>query len=254
MSQTKIVVLFAALILLSGCNGSDESVSDNPAAKGFNVANSDPAAVELADSVMVAMGGWKNWRDTRYISWNSFGLRNLIWDKQKKLVRIESLRDSITYIVDLDEGSGKVWVKGRPIDQPDSLNRMLRKAKRLWVNDSYWLVMPFKLKDNGVTLKYLGEDTLMNGDRCNLLQLTFQELGDAPQSKYLVYVDLKDNLVKQWAYFKNTTQESASFLRPWDNYKRYGKILLSADRSDRSGPRNVSVAQTLNQKLFTDLR
>jgi hypothetical protein len=114
--------------------------------------------------------------------------------------------------------------------------------------------MPFKLKDNGVTLKYLGEDTLMNGDRCNSLQLTFQEVGDTPQSKYLVYVDLKDNLVKQWAYFSNATQDSANFLRRWDNYKRYGKILLSADRSDSSGPRNVSVAQTLNHKLFTELR
>jgi hypothetical protein len=130
---------------------------------------------------------------------------------------------------------------------------MLQKAKSIWINDSYWLVMPFKLKDTGVTLKYLGEDTLMTGDRCNLLQLTFEKVGDTPQNKYHVYVDLSDNLVKQWAYFSNSTQDSANFVRPWDNYKQYGKILLSADRSDSSGPRNVSVAQTLDPKLFTEL-
>lgn len=254
MSQIKIVVLFAVHIMLFSCNGSNENVSDNPAAEGFNLANSDPAAVELADSVMVAMGGWKNWRDTRYISWNFSGLRNLVWDKHDNRARIESLKDSITYVVDLEDLSGKVWMKEQSIDQPDSLKEMLQKAKRIWLNDSYWLVMPFKLKDTNVTLKYLGEDTLLNGDRCNLLQLTLEEGGDAPQNKYLVYVDLKDNLVKQWAYFSNATQDSANFLRPWDNYKRYGKILLSADRSDSVGPRNVSVAQTLNQKLFTDLR
>ena len=254
MDLIKIVVLFAALALLSGCNGSEENpVSDNPAAEGFNLANSDPAAVELADSIMVAMGGWKNWQDTRYISWNFFGFRNLIWDKHEHLARIESLRDSITYVVDLEELSGKVWVKGQLINEADSMKKMLQKAKSIWINDSYWLVMPFKLKDSGVTLKYLGEDTLMNGDRCNLLQLTFENVGDTPQNKYLVYVDLKDNLVKQWAYYSNATQDTANFLRPWDNYKKYGKILLSADRSDSSGPRNVSVAQTLNGKLFTDL-
>jgi hypothetical protein len=254
MNLKQIVVLFVLLGGLASCNGPDEHAFSNPAAEGFDQANSDPAAVELADSIMVAMGGWRNWQDTRYISWNFFGFRNLVWDKYQQLARIESLRDSITYVVDLKTLSGKVWVKDQLITDTDSLNKMLQKAKSIWINDSYWLVMPFKLKDTGVTLKYLGEDTLMNGDRCNLLQLTFDDVGDTPQNKYLVYVDLKDNLVKQWAYFSTATQDSANFLRPWDNYKQYGKILLSADRSDSSGPRNVSVAQTLNAKLFTDLK
>jgi hypothetical protein len=254
MNLKQIVVMFALLGGLAGCNGPDENAVANQGAEGFDQANSDPAAVELADSIMVAMGGWKNWQDTRYISWNFFGVRNLVWDKYQQLARVESLKDSITYVVDLKDLSGKVWVKEQLITDADSLSKMLRKAKSIWINDSYWLVMPFKLKDPGVTLKYLGEDTLMNGDRCNLLQLTFDNVGDTPQNKYLVYVDLKDNLIKQWAYFSNATQDSANFLRPWDNYKQYGKILLSADRSDSSGPRNVSVVQTLNPELFTDLK
>lgn len=249
------VVLFTTLVWFARCNGPNENaVFVNPPAEGFNQANSDPAAVELADSIMVAMGGWRNWQDTRYISWNFFGFRDLIWDKYEQRARIVSLRDSITYIVDLNNLTGKVWVKGQLITETDSLNKMLLRAKSIWINDSYWLVMPFKLKDTGVTLKYLGEDTLMTGDRCNLLQMTFEKVGDTPQNKYHVYVDLTDNLVKQWAYFSNATQDSANFVRPWDNYKEYGKILLSADRSDSSGPRNVSVAQTLDEKLFTDLK
>ena len=120
--------------------------------------------------------------------------------------RIESLKDSITYVVDLKTLAGKVWVKGQLISETDSLNTMLQKAKSIWINDSYWLVMPFKLKDSGVTLKYLGEDTLNTGDRCNVLQLTFNNVGDTPQNKYNIYVDLADNLVKQWAYFNNSTK------------------------------------------------
>lgn len=254
MKLKTTVVLLAIMMCLTGCNNPNESaVFNNPAAEGFNQANSDPAAVELADSIMVAMGGWQNWQNTRFISWNFFGTRNLVWDKYEKRARIESLRDSITYIVDLEDLTGKVWVKGQLITQPDSLSRMLQKAKSIWINDSYWLVMPFKLKDTGVTLKYLGEDTLLSGSRCNLLQLTFEKVGDTPQNKYHVYVDLADNLVKQWAYFSTATQDSANFIRPWDNYRKYGNILLSSDRSDSSGPRNVSVAQTVNQKIFNEL-
>jgi hypothetical protein len=225
----------------------------NPAADGFDFANSDPAAVELADSIMVAMGGRQNWDNTRFISWNFFGNRDLVWDKKEERVRIESFNDSITYVVNLKTLTGKVWVKGQELTEKDSLNKMLNKAKSIWINDSYWLVMPFKLKDSGVTLKYLGEDTLMTGDRCNVLQLTFANVGDTPQNKYHVYVDLTDNLVKQWAYYSNAIQDSANFVRPWDNYKKYGKVLLSADRSDSGGPRNVSVTDTINEKLFSEL-
>jgi hypothetical protein len=249
-----MLFIFTILISLSACNNPNkDSGMANPAADGFDFANSDPAAVELADSIMVAMGGRQNWDNTRFISWNFFGNRDLVWDKKEERVRIESFNDSITYVVNLKTLTGKVWVKGQELTEKDSLNKMLDKAKSIWINDSYWLVMPFKLKDSGVTLKYLGEDTLMTGDRCNVLQLTFANVGDTPQNKYHVYVDLTDNLVKQWAYYSNASQDSANFIRPWDNYKKYGKILLSADRSDSGGPRNVSVTDTINEKLFSEL-
>jgi hypothetical protein len=217
------------------------------------LANSDPAAVELADSIMEAMGGWENWNNTRFISWNFFGRRDLIWDKKQERVRIESPDDSITYLVNLSPLTGKVWVKGQELPPGDSLNNMLKRGKSIWINDSYWLVMPFKLKDSGVTLKYLGEDTLQTGLPCNVLQLTFENVGDTPQNKYQIYVDLADNLVKQWAYYSDANQDSANFVRPWDNYKKYGNILLSADRSDDGGPKNVKVQDTINEKIFTSL-
>lgn len=245
--------ILAIILSLSACTKQDKPVGFNPAAEGFDLANSDPAAVELADSIMEAMGGWENWNNTRFISWNFFGNRNLIWDKKDERVRIESLKDSITYLVDLKTLAGKVWVKGQAITEPDSLNKMLRQGKSIWINDSYWLVMPFKLKDSGVTLKYLGEDTLLSGDRCNVLQLTFNNVGDTPQNKYHVYVDLTDNLVKQWAYYNNAGQDSANFIRPWDNYKTYGGILLSADRSDGGGPKDVTVHDDIDEKIFSEL-
>jgi hypothetical protein len=33
----------------------------------------------------------------------------------------------------------------------------------LWINDAYWLVMPWKLQDPGVTLSYVKTDTLQMG-------------------------------------------------------------------------------------------
>jgi hypothetical protein len=131
---------------------------------------------------------------------------------------------------------------------------MLAKGKSIWINDSYWLVMPFKLKDTGVTLKYLGEDTTLTGVKSNVLEVTFKDVGDTPENKYRVYVDVKDNLVKQWAYYKDVSQDSASQVWPLDNYKKYGNILLSANRSDDKGPRDVRVDDKLPRELFTEFR
>jgi len=197
------------------------------------------------------MGGRKNWDKTRYISW-TFGARNLTWDKKDNRVRIESLKDSILYLVDLNKLLGRVSVKGQEITEPDSLTKMLAKGKSMWINDSYWLLMPFKLKDTGLTIKYIGEDTMRTGTKCNVLELTFKDIGDTPQNKYRIFVDEDDNLVKQWSYYSNSNQDSANFTRPWDNYQKHGDILISADRSDGAGPKNVKVDDTLPDKIFTE--
>jgi hypothetical protein len=219
---------------------------------GFDPAGSDPAAVELADSVMSAMGGQENWEKTRFISWSFSGRRNLVWDKQEGRVRIEVPEESLIYLLNLGNGQGKVKMNGREVTHADSLKRMLQQARSTWINDSYWLVMPFELKDSGVTLSYLGEDTLATGGKCNVMDLSFTRKDKQPESRYRVYVDLADNLVKQWSYFKTADQDSATFTRPWDNYKKYGNILLSADRSDGSGPRDVKIDEDLPDSVFTD--
>lgn len=227
---------------------------NNPAAEGFNAAESDPAAIELADSIMVALGGRKNWDATRFISWNFFGARDLVWDKKDGRVRIESHRDSTTYLLNLNTMEGRVQVKGQELTQADSLAKMLDRAKKIWINDSYWLVMPFKLKDSGVTLKYLGSDTLVNKQRYNVLQLTFENVGATPQNKYHLFVDVHDKLIRYWSYYSDASNDSANWTRPWDNYKKYGNILLSADRSDEGGPKNVKVDEALSDDLFTKFK
>lgn len=250
--------LYLSVLVIVGwaCQPVKESASedsaDNPPAEGFNLSGSDPAAIELADSVMIAMGGRKNWDATRFISWNFFGRRDLVWDKHQGRVRIESSRDSTIYLLDLNTMQGRVQTKGQELTEPDSLAKMLNRAKSIWINDSYWLVMPFKLKDSGVTLKYMGEDTLVNNQYYNVLRLTFDKVGDTPQNMYDLYVDVTDNLIKYWSYYSDASQDSVTFTRPWDNYQKYGAILLSADRSDGGGPKNVKVDQELPDAVFTE--
>ncbi len=231
--------IYTALILLItisatlGCN-SHKRTSENPSSPGFNATLSDAKATTIADEVMHAMGGRKNWDETRYISWVFFGRRNHLWDKWTGDIRIESPADSTIYLLNINSMAGKVKRRGIVESHSDTVQMLLKRAKSIWINDSYWLVMPYKLKDSGVTLKYLGESKTENGRPADLLQLTFSEVGDTPDNKYHVYVDKESKLVTQWSYFRSFGDEKPGFTNPWEDYKKYGKILLSGSRGNRN--------------------
>jgi hypothetical protein len=249
--------LIAALILFlgAGCQTEKQSqtiTEENPPMEDFNLEESDSNAIVIADSVMKKMGGRKNWDETRYISWTFFGRRKLLWDKWDGNVRIEFLNDPSTiYLVNVNSMQGKAMKAGVEITHPDSLAKELERAQALWINDSYWLFMPFKLKDSGVTLKYIRQDSTITGTLSDVLQLTFKNVGNTPNNKYEVWVNRDEGLITQWAYFQNSAQDSASFIRPFDNYQKYGKILLSGDRSDNGGPENIKVMESVPEEAFT---
>lgn len=212
---------------------------------------SDQKAIQLADSVMVAMGGREAWDDLTAVSWSFFGARDLLWDKENGRVRIDFPAKKAIYLLDLEAMTGKVMMDSMEVTQADSLSKYLEEAKSIWINDSYWLFMPFKLKDSGVTLSYMGEDTMTTGEPAEVLKLTFENVGVTPDNMYKVYVNPEDNLVYEWAYYQSSSQDSASAVWPWDNYERYGDLLLSAGRSDGRGPANVRVYDEVDDRAFT---
>ena len=233
-STTRFFVFICYISILFSCQPSAPPVSSNedpnPAAEGFNQTESDDAAIALADAIMEAMGGRKAWDDTRFIQWNFFGRRMLYWDKLTGDVRIESAADSTIYLVNILQNEGKVMRQGQKLIHADSIAKYVKRGHDIWINDSYWLVMPFKLKDSGVRLQHLGKDTLQNGSPAEVLQLTFDGVGVTPENKYLLYVDPNKKLIQQWAYYQNAAAEVPRFVTPWAEYKRFGNILLACNR------------------------
>lgn len=224
----------------------------NPAAKDFDTAGSHPKAIELADEVMQSMGGRKNWDKTRYLVWNFFGFRKHHWDKHTGDVRIDDSRDKTVTLMNINTDKGRVFKNGEEITQSDSLAKYLKKAKGAWINDSYWLIMPFKLKDSGVTLGYAGEGQTEAKEDAHILTLKFKNVGNTPQNGYKIWVSKKEKLVKQWAYFDKADNEKPNFILPWQNYEKRGNILITGDR----GPRKlteIEVPDKLDRNIFTQL-
>jgi hypothetical protein len=118
------------------------------------------------------------------------------------------------------------------LQDQEEARKLKERAYAVWINNSYWLVMPFKLQDPGVTLKYVGEGKTMEGAAADILEMTFANVGLTPQNKYHLWIDKQQGLVTQWAFFRNYGDSEPAFTRRWDGYEKYGKIRLASDRSN----------------------
>ena len=230
----------------------------NAPRRAFDLEGSDAKAIELADAVMAKMGGRRAWNETRYIVWNFFGQRLHIWDKHSGRVRIElDGPEGVPYVavLNIDAQSGRAWKGGQEVTDPDELARMMDQAEAMWINDSYWLVMPYKLKDAGVTLKYQGEREMEDGRIADVLQLTFQDVGRTPNNKYHICVAKDSGLVEQFDYYEHSDDPTPRISRPWRDWKRFGRIMLSGDRGERHGRpaklTDIAVFDELPETVFT---
>ena len=118
-------------------------------------------------------------------------------------------------LMNVVDKSGRAWQSSVEVTHQDSLEILLEQGYRAWINDSYWMFMPYKLKDSGVTLKHKGVGTTTNGAAADILTLTFDGVGVTPQNKYDVYVARSSKLVVQWDFFANAADAEPRFQMPW---------------------------------------
>jgi hypothetical protein len=208
-----------ALILLLIIFNSNSSLAQSESQK----------ANAIVKEMLDAMGGIENYNNTHFIQWEFVG-RKLFWDKWTGDVRVESPDANQTILLNINTLKGKAFENGILVEDVKKTNELLVKAKNWWINDSYWLVMPWKLQDPGVNLTYVSTGKLADGKTADILQLTFNSVGVTPENKYWVYVDKEDHLIKQWAYYKNYNDTEPKFLKPWNNNQKAGNILLSFNR------------------------
>ncbi len=214
----------------------------------------DAKSAEIAESVMQRMGGHEAWEATRYLTWNFFGSRRHLWDKHTSDIRVEGTdresKEPYLILMNLSTKQGRAWSGGEEVTEPERLAELLDLGEAAWINDSYWLVMPYKLLDPGVTLKHVGDGEMVDGRAAEVLELTFEDVGRTPENKYRVYVAADSGLVEQWDFYPQASDEEPRFQIPWHDWRPHGGILLSANRGEGSHT-GVAVLDEVPSGAFT---
>jgi hypothetical protein len=251
--HTLLIVLLSCLVLTDAAAGADTAA---PKA-------SDPRAVAVADQVLEALGGKSAWDATRYLRFD-FAVevdgkpvmtRSHWWDKYTGRYRLEARTkegDPYLVLMNLNTKQGSAWLKGRAL-QADELKSYLDKGYAIWVNDTYWLLMPYKMKDSGVILRLDGE-AREGGAAWDKVLLTFDNVGLTPKDRYWAYVNRASHLVDRWEFILQGEKGPASRF-DWSGWQRYGRIMLSSTRVNAKDKEKIlfpvlAVSQSMPDSVF----
>jgi hypothetical protein len=210
--------------------------------------SSKEKAQRIATESLEAMGGAKAYDKTQYLSWVFFGKRFHVWDKHTGNIRIE-YGDNSVVLMNIHDKTGRAWEKGQEITDETALKAKMEWGYKVWINDSYWLVMPYKLQDPGVNLSYARDDTMANGEDAYVLTMTFNDVGVTPDNKYEVFIDKNTLLVGEFAFYPKVEDTAPRFNRPWTNWQQYGDIMLSDERG-KTGMGPIAVYKALSKAIF----
>lgn len=224
---------------------------------GASAEERDVKAAAVADAVMKAGGGEAGWAATKYLRFTFVvekdgavrASRTHYWDRVANRHHVEwTAKDgkSVVCIEYLDTREGVCTAGDQALFDGDA-KPYLESAYDMWINDTYWLLMPYKMKDPGVHMKYDGE-AKEGGKVYDKVLLTFDNVGLTPKDRYWAYVDRQTHRMDKWAYVLQDDKGEPGTGDPsvwkWTGWSKHGRVMLSSEKVSADGKTKI---------LFKDL-
>ena len=222
-------------------------------------ASDAPRAQAVGKALWNALGGDDGWNRARYLRFEwiverdgkRLVARTHSWDRYTGRYRVDGVDKEQPYSVyfNINTRAGEAIVGGKRVTDAAQAKKWLDDGYEAFINDSYWLLAPFKIFDPGVALSYGGEDKGPKGEACDVLKLSFAGVGLTPQDVYWLFVDKTSHLVVEWKYLLGGEKKPPTAFA-WSDWKKVGSIQLA---SMRSGVGKPSVIRFDNLKVSTDV-
>ena len=161
------------------------------------------------------------------------------WDRYTNDYRVEGTsRDGQHFVAifNTQTKAGDVFVDGTKVIEDSTKAKWIERAYGRYINDSYWLIMPYQLNDPGVILNYEVEKEI-EGQLYDVIKVTFEGVGLTPEDTYWAYIGKSDRLMHKWEYIlqghKPDAEPSGSWWREWQTF---GNIKLAINKEFEGRP------------------
>ncbi len=226
----------------------------------------DPEAVAIDNTMMKALGGEAAWNAVHFVRFE-FKVRvkgkvvedNFhLWDRKAGRYRLERALPGGKHGVVLFtiEGyqtnkQGEAYRNGQKLEGA-AAQKAVDDAYASYINDTWWLCMPWKWQATGVNLKYLGPKK-RGAETFDVIELTFNHVGLTPGDMYHAYVSRKSHLMTYWEYTLQS-HEKGAWTWQYGDYQgvKLAKNHISSDGTATINMGNVQILDTVNDAYFTD--
>ncbi|WP_224489660.1 hypothetical protein [Robertkochia flava] len=134
-------------------------------------------------------------------------------------------------------GQVSMTVNGETITyNRDAVDERSLQADKAFINDSYWLLAPFKLVwDEGYSMdSIIKAEAPISKDSLYKLTILYEDtVGYTPGDAYDFYIG-EDYMVKEWVY-REDNSESNCMMTTWEEYEEEGGLKLSTLHRDDTG-------------------
>ena len=213
---------------------------------------------------MQALGGTAAWEKARQIRFDFVVEREgkraaefrHLWDRYTGDYRVHGAdKSGAPYVVyfNVNTREGTTFLNGRAVEGEEK-KKLLEAAYGRFINDSYWLLAPWKVMDPGVVRAYEGEKTTSDGALCDVIRLSFEGVGLTPKDVYWLWLTREGRRMVQWEYVLGGAQEEPT-VAFWRDWREFSGISLALERVFPVRPiriffENVSVSPTRDDKEF----
>lgn len=236
MKILKVIAIFLICLLLIGGGvflffNEKEPIGENPA-----------RAEELAEKMSVSLHK-AAWDSTAAVSWTFAGSHHYVWDRKNDFVEI--IWDENRVLLNLkDWPKGKAYEDNKEI-KDEQLDVLRGKAWSFFCNDSYWLIAPYKVFDEGVSRKIV-----KTPDNKEALLVSYSSGGVTPGDTYLWHLDENGmpTSYQMWVKIIPIGGVSAT----WENWTETATGAILATKH-QMGPMDILIENLQTGNRLTDI-
>lgn len=165
--------------------------------------------------------GFKNWKNVSEITFTFGGKRSWLWKPKTNDVTLMTKKDTINY-------------------NRTSVDSLSYKADRAFINDKFWLLIPFQLVwDSSATISEPTKTKApVSKELMNKITITYPNKGGyTPGDAYDIYFD-DDYIIKEWGFRKGNKVE-AGLVNTFEDYQDFSGLKLALDHRKPNGKQGV---------------
>ncbi|MEM6685360.1 MAG: hypothetical protein AAF617_06135 [Bacteroidota bacterium] len=141
------------------------------------------AAADAMANRMLAALNYNAYKNTRYLSWTFRGAHHYVWDKDQYKVTVSW--SDVEVALNLKQPSESIVQVDRQSITGTEATEYIDTALSYFNNDSFWLVAPYKVFDEGTSRSIAKNEAGEEG-----LLITYASGGTTPGDSYLWFLDI----------------------------------------------------------------